>query len=98
MIFGTWAPFGARRDKNFTNLSQPKIFLCVTQNIFIRQLELKYVEYSLQLKSRKPLLIYIQNDKIIAKLCKFYDRPEKQVDFYLIATFCWFKYVNHRES
>lgn len=51
------------------------------QHIFIRQLDLKYVEYRLQLKSRKPLLRYIQNDKIIVKLCKFYDRPEKQVDF-----------------
>lgn len=88
MIFDICAPFGDRRDKIFTNLSQPKIFLYVTQNIFITQLELKHVEYSLQLNSRKPLLIYIQNDKIIAKLCKFYDRSEKQVDFYLIATFC----------
>lgn len=58
------------------------------QHIFIRQLDLKYVEYRLQLKSSKPLLRYIQNDKIIVKLCKFYDRPEKQVDFYLITTFC----------
>lgn len=65
--------------------------------MFIREGDLKHIKYSLQLKSRKTLLVYIQNYKIIEKLCKFYDRPEKQVDFYLIATFCWFKYVNHRE-
>lgn len=61
---------------------------CVLFKIFIGQGVLKYVEYSLQFKSRKTLLVCIPNDKISEKLCKYYDRSENQVDFYLIATFC----------
>lgn len=61
---------------------------CILLKIFIGQGDLKHVEHSLQFKSRKTLLVRIPNDEISENLCKYYDRPEKQVDFYLIATFC----------